>query len=91
MADWLSPGDPNSYSRPEECSVTFMDLELSVNFDRHVISGMTKYSCKRNKVGCDILVRKQHKTKKVHYCTLHYKLQLLCVVILCALCHWVLF
>ncbi|XP_046441582.1 leukotriene A-4 hydrolase-like isoform X2 [Daphnia pulex] len=38
-AERLSPGDPNSFSRPDEVKVTHMDLELEINFDTKILSG----------------------------------------------------
>lgn len=52
----LSPGDPSSYSRPEECVVTDLNLDLQVDFARKVIHGTGVYSCKRVEVGAEALV-----------------------------------
>ena len=35
----LSPGDPSSFSRPEDVLVKSIHLELDVNFQKHVLSG----------------------------------------------------
>lgn len=35
----LSPGDPNSFARPEEAAVSSVGLYLDVNFERKVLSG----------------------------------------------------
>ena len=36
----LSPGDPNSYSRPEIAKVTHIHLQLEINFDQQILEGM---------------------------------------------------
>ena len=35
----LSPNDPNSFSRPEQCRVTNIDIILTVNFANHILKG----------------------------------------------------
>lgn len=54
----LSSGDPNSYSRPEECIVTNLNLCIEVDFKRKVVHGTSTYTCKRTQIGADVLVRK---------------------------------
>ena len=56
MIERLSPGDPSSYSRPEECIVTDLSLDIHVDFTRKVIYGTGVYSCRRMEVGVDALV-----------------------------------
>jgi len=52
----LSPNDPNSYSRPEECCVTDLIMELSVDFATKTIKGTAEYACQRKEVGADVIV-----------------------------------
>lgn len=54
--EWLSPGDPNSYARPEECIVTDLSLDVQVDFSRKVIAGTATYDCERRQDGIDVLV-----------------------------------
>ena len=35
----LSPGDPNSYSRPDQVKTTHVHLELEIDFERKVLTG----------------------------------------------------
>lgn len=52
----LSPGDPSSYSRPEECMITDLELDIHVDFSRKVIHGTGTYKAKRMEVGAEVLV-----------------------------------
>jgi len=36
----LSPGDPNSYSRPDIARVTHIHLKLDINFDEQILDGV---------------------------------------------------
>lgn len=36
----LSPGDPNSYSRPDIAKVTHIHLKLDINFDQQILDGL---------------------------------------------------
>ena len=40
----LSPGDPNSYSRPEIAKVTHIHLKLEINFDQQILEGKPLFS-----------------------------------------------
>ena len=35
----LSPGDPNSYSRPDQVKTTHLHLELEIDFEQKVLTG----------------------------------------------------
>merc|ERR1719422_557553 len=43
----LSPGDPSSYSRPDQALVTRMHLNLSSDFDKKVLTGSVTLGVKR--------------------------------------------
>jgi len=43
----LSPGDPSSYSRPDQALVTRMHLNLSTDFDKKVLTGSVTLGVKR--------------------------------------------
>ena len=51
----LSPGDPNSFARPEDCVVTDLNLSIEVDFNRKVIHGCATYTCRRVTAGADVL------------------------------------
>lgn len=53
--EWISPGDPNSFARPEECVITDLNLDVQVDFKRKVVSGTATYECQK-KAGADVLV-----------------------------------
>ena len=36
----LSPGDPNSYSRPDIAKVKHIHLNLDINFDQQILDGL---------------------------------------------------
>ncbi|XP_057377161.1 leukotriene A-4 hydrolase-like [Daphnia carinata] len=55
-AERLSPGDPNSFSRPDEVKVTHMDLVLDVSFDTKTISGHVVLSVEKVNVEAKILI-----------------------------------
>ncbi|XP_046747332.1 leukotriene A-4 hydrolase [Diprion similis] len=44
----LSPGDPNSYSRPDLAVVTHIDLKLRVDFDKKVLLGSVILDVKKS-------------------------------------------
>ncbi|XP_067931496.1 leukotriene A-4 hydrolase-like isoform X1 [Watersipora subatra] len=52
----LSLGDPNSFSRPEDCVITDLSLDIEVDFGRKVVKGKGTYTCKRVSVGADVLI-----------------------------------
>lgn len=52
----LSPDDPSSYSRPDECFVSDLSLDLALDFKRKVVSGTGTYTCRKAKPGADVLV-----------------------------------
>ncbi|KAK2708397.1 leukotriene A-4 hydrolase-like [Artemia franciscana] len=52
----LSPGDPNSYSRPDLVKVTKIDLDLDVDFDRHILFGTASLDIQRINSTADSLV-----------------------------------
>ena len=43
----LSPKDPSSFSRPENCMVTSLQLDLDVDFSKHVLKGTVKIDLER--------------------------------------------
>jgi hypothetical protein len=43
----LSPGDPSSYSLPEECRIIHTHLEINVDFREEVISGFAEVTLRR--------------------------------------------
>ena len=43
----LSPGDPNSFARPDQARVTHIHLDLDVDFDRKVLTGATILTVER--------------------------------------------
>lgn len=55
VTEWLSPTDPNSFARPNECRVVDLNLDLHVDFSNKVVSGTAEYKCKRD-VGASVLV-----------------------------------
>ncbi|XP_054717226.1 leukotriene A-4 hydrolase-like [Uloborus diversus] len=44
----LSKNDPNSFSNPEECTVSHIDLRLEVDFKKHILKGCVNLSVERN-------------------------------------------
>lgn len=48
-AKGLSPGDPSSFSRPEEAVVTAISLYLDVNFERKILSGKANLTVEKKK------------------------------------------
>lgn len=55
-AERLSPGDPNSFSRPDEVKVTHMDLVLDVSFDAKTLSGHVVLSVEKVNVEANVLI-----------------------------------
>ena len=43
----LSDDDPSSFSRPDECVVTHLHLELDVDFDKLVLRGSVRIDAKK--------------------------------------------
>ncbi|GIY29295.1 leukotriene A-4 hydrolase [Caerostris darwini] len=56
MAENLSENDPNSFSNPESCIVTDIDLHLEVDFEKHVLSGYVDLSIDRKNMKADLLL-----------------------------------
>nr|XP_022300395.1 leukotriene A-4 hydrolase-like isoform X2 [Crassostrea virginica] len=52
----LSPEDPCSYSRPDECKVNSLDLNLEVDFDSKKLCGYVDLSVERMKDGVQNLI-----------------------------------
>ncbi|XP_062620462.1 leukotriene A-4 hydrolase-like, partial [Saccostrea cucullata] len=52
----LSPEDPCSFSRPDECKVTSLDLILEVDFDSRKLCGYVDLSVQRMKDGIQNLI-----------------------------------
>ncbi|XP_061187939.1 leukotriene A-4 hydrolase-like isoform X3 [Saccostrea echinata] len=52
----LSPEDPCSFSRPDECKVTSLDLILEVDFDSRKLCGYVDLSVQRMKDGVQNLI-----------------------------------
>ena len=46
----LSPNDPSSFARPELCKVTAIDLNLEVDFEKHILKGCVTLDVERCKV-----------------------------------------
>lgn len=55
-AERLSPGDPNSFSRPDEVKVTHMDLELDIDFDTKTLSGHVVLSVEKVNAEANTLI-----------------------------------
>ena len=53
----LSPEDPCSYSRPDECKVNSLDLNLEVDFDSKKLCGYVDLTVERMKDGVQNLVK----------------------------------
>lgn len=52
----LSPTDPSSYSRPEDCKLTHLDLNVDVDFNKQIVSGFAHWTVERQKDGIDTVV-----------------------------------
>jgi len=52
----LSPGDPNSYSRPELLITTHLHLDWDVDFDNKTVSGVAELTLKKIVSDCPLLV-----------------------------------
>jgi hypothetical protein len=53
----LSATDPTSFSNPDKVVVTHIDLDLEVDFDRHVLAGEVNLSLNKLVDGVDTVVR----------------------------------
>ena len=53
----LSPSDPNSFSRPDLCKVTSIDIALTVNFVNQILSGCVTFNVEKKVAGAETLVR----------------------------------
>ena len=53
----LSPNDPNSFSRPEQCKVTNIELLLTVNFELQILSGLISLDVEKSSPDVSNLVR----------------------------------
>ncbi|XP_033744454.1 leukotriene A-4 hydrolase-like isoform X1 [Pecten maximus] len=56
QAAGLSPTDPCSYSRPDECIVTKIDLDLDIDFDNTSLRGEVHLSLQKKRQGIDHVV-----------------------------------
>lgn len=52
----LSANDPSSYSNPDEVVVTFIDLDLDVDFKKHILSGCVHLSLTKIEEGIDTVI-----------------------------------
>lgn len=52
----LSPDDPCSFARPDECKVINLDLNLEVDFDSRKLCGYVDLAVERMKDGVQNLV-----------------------------------
>ncbi|XP_063422029.1 leukotriene A-4 hydrolase-like isoform X3 [Mytilus trossulus] len=52
----LSPNDPSSHSHPEDCRLVHLDLELNVDFNKHIFSGFAHLTVEKQKDGVDTVV-----------------------------------
>ncbi|CAG2227040.1 unnamed protein product [Mytilus edulis] len=52
----LSPNDPSSHSHPEDCRLVHLDLELNVDFNKHIFSGFAHLTVEKHKDGVDTVV-----------------------------------
>ena len=43
----LSPNDSSSYSRPDLCKVTNINLDLNVNFEKHILQGFVELTLEK--------------------------------------------
>ncbi|KAG8189646.1 hypothetical protein JTE90_018495 [Oedothorax gibbosus] len=59
MGKRLSENDPNSYSNPEDCIVTDLDLNLEVDFKKHILSGYVDISIDRENPKADLILDTQ--------------------------------
>lgn len=53
----LSPDDPCSFARPDECKVINLDLNLEVDFDSRKLCGYVDLAVERMKDGVQNLVK----------------------------------
>ena len=56
MAQGLSPSDPSSFSKPEECIITFLHLDLTVDFSSEILAGRVKIDARKSNPGIKTLV-----------------------------------
>ncbi|KAL8615198.1 hypothetical protein ACOMHN_029214 [Nucella lapillus] len=56
MAVRLSPGDPCSFSRPDQCKVFNIHFDLEVDFEKKVISGTAQLSVERKTPDVNVLI-----------------------------------
>ncbi|GLH08252.1 Uncharacterized protein GBIM_13527 [Gryllus bimaculatus] len=56
MGDGLSPGDPNSYSNPDEVAVSNLNLIWKIDFQKKIISGKVTLTANRKKGGVRNLI-----------------------------------
>ncbi|XP_071157217.1 leukotriene A-4 hydrolase-like isoform X1 [Mytilus edulis] len=52
----LSPNDPSSHSHPEDCRLVHLDLELNLDFNKHIFSGFAHLTVEKHKDGVDTVV-----------------------------------
>ncbi len=62
--EWLSPSDPSSFSRPDECGVTRFHLEWDVDFKNRSIAGRVRITAKKSSPKSQVLVSKQLSSKR---------------------------
>ncbi|XP_013791875.1 leukotriene A-4 hydrolase-like isoform X1 [Limulus polyphemus] len=52
----LSPSDPNSFSRPEECIVIGIHIDWEVNFENHILTGFVDLTVEKKDTSASHLV-----------------------------------
>ncbi|XP_067683113.1 leukotriene A-4 hydrolase-like isoform X1 [Haliotis asinina] len=52
----LSPCDPCSYSRPDQCAVVHADLDIAVNFDKKIISGTVHITVEKKQAAVETIL-----------------------------------
>ena len=52
----LSSNDPSSYSHPDDCRITHLDLDLNVDFNTHIFSGFAHLTVEKQRDGVDIVI-----------------------------------
>ena len=53
---WLSAKDPNSYANIEDVTTTSLDLDLAIDFKRHILKGSVTLSLEKKNPNATKLV-----------------------------------
>jgi len=78
----LSPGDPSSFSRPDQCAITDISLDVKIDFGRKVVHGTATYKCKKVLAGADSLVRSYNSQLS---CILYSSLEIHAIILVISL------